>query len=65
MRKLLVVPMFMAAVAIIAAPAAPEELGGPRLHAAACYIDWKVDSAGTLYCKDAGRNCHAPCPAEQ
>lgn len=66
MRKtMLVVPMFLGALAIIAAPAVPASMGGPQLHAADCWFNWMVDAKGTVYCKEEGRNCHGPCPAEE
>ena len=65
-RRMLVVPMLVSALSVFAMPAAPEALGGPRLQAAEkdCQFKWLADSTGTIYCKEEGTNCHAPCPAE-
>ena len=63
-KKLLAVPLLVSALSIMAAPAVPESLGGPRLQAADCWFKWLADSTGTIYCKESGRDCHAACPAE-
>ncbi|MBL0938578.1 MAG: hypothetical protein IBJ03_06775 [Gemmatimonadaceae bacterium] len=63
-RRILVAPIFLSAFALFAAPAVPDALGGPRLHAMAedCWFKWLADAQGTIYCKEDGRNCHAACP---
>ena len=65
-RRMLAVPMFLSALAIFAAPSAPESMGGSILRAAThdCWYKWTTDSTGTITCMEEGNNCHAPCPAE-
>ena len=67
LRRMLAAPLVLSALAVFAAPALPDALGGPRLHATAadCWFKWLADASGTIYCKEDGRNCHAACPAEQ